>query len=100
MQDYISLDGYRCALGLLRDDAESEITIELPSGRSITLNKTHLNENNQISIGDFTPCAVLLNNDMPGGRPRILENIQQPVTPPLHLDWSNCFKSDHFQIFC
>jgi glutamate--cysteine ligase len=99
IQDYIRIAGYRCALGTLRDDVESEVSIDLPSGRSITLNKIHRSKNNLISIGDFTPCAVLLNNDMSGGRPEILENIQQSVIPPLDLGWSNRFKSEHFQFY-
>jgi glutamate--cysteine ligase len=99
IQDYISIVGYRCALGTLRDDVESEVSIDLPRARSTTLNKIHRSKNNLISIGDFTPCAVLLNNDMSGGRPEIQENIQQSVIPPLDLGWSNRFKSDHFQIY-
>ncbi len=99
IQDYISIAGYRCALGTLRDDVKPIISIDLPSGRSITLNKIHRNENNQISIDDFTPCAVLLNNDMSSDLPRILKNIQQTIIPPLDLNWSNRSKSDHFQIY-
>ena len=98
LYDYITLAGYRCALGSLREDIESEISIELSSGRSLTLHKINRNENNEISIGDFTPCAVLLNNDLSGGRPKILENVKQTLIPPLDLGWSNRFKSDHFQI--
>jgi glutamate--cysteine ligase len=99
IQSYISLAGYRCALGTLRDDIESTTSIALPSGRTITLNKIFRNNQNEVSIGDFSPCAVLLNNDLSGGRPKILEGITQTVIPPLDLGWSNRFKSDHFQIY-
>jgi glutamate--cysteine ligase len=97
--EFIALAGYRCALGSLREDIESSTSIELPSGRSITLHRINRNGNNEISIDDFTPCAILLNNDLSGGRPKILEGIKQTVIPPLDLGWSNRFKSDHFQVY-
>lgn len=34
----------------------------LPGGFSIALKKPQRNEGNEISIGDFAPCAVLLIN--------------------------------------
>ncbi len=98
IQEYITLAGYRCALGTLRDDVESETTINLPSGRDIVLNPIKRHDN-KLSIGDFTPCAVLLNNDLSGGRPKILEGIEQTMIPPLDLGWTNRYKSDHFQIY-
>lgn len=98
LEEYISLAGYRCALGTLREDITQATRIELPSGKSITLNPV-TRHNNEISIGDFTPCAIVLNNDLSGGRPKILENLDQVMIPPLDLGWSNRFKSDHFQIY-
>lgn len=98
IQQYISLAGYRCALGTLRDDIVTDTTFDLPSGRKITLHPVH-RQDDQLSIGDFTPCAIVLNNDLSGGRPKILEGIQQDLIPPMDLGWSNRFKSDHFQIY-
>jgi len=98
IQEYISLAGYRCYLGSLREDTETDSRISLPSGREIVLNPVQRQDDN-ISIGDFTPCAVLLNNDLSGGRPAILEGIEQNIVPPLNLGWSNRYKSDHFQVY-
>jgi glutamate--cysteine ligase len=98
LQEYISLAGYRCSLGTLREDITEPTTIDLPSGKQITLHPV-TRRDNEISIGDFTPCAIVLNNDLSGGRPEILENIEQTLIPPLDLGWSNRFKSDHFQIY-
>jgi len=97
--DFISLAGYRCALGTLRDDIDSATDIDLPSGRRITLHPITRNDEDEISTENFTPCAVLLNNDLSGGRPSILEGISQTIIPPLELGWSNRFKSDHFQVY-
>ncbi len=96
--EYVSLAGYRCSLGTLREDITEATTIELPSGQQITLNPITRHDN-KISIGDFTPCAIVLNNDLSGGRPKILENLEQTLIPPLDLGWSNRFKSDHFQVY-
>ena len=98
LQEYISLAGYHCYLGTLREDIQSPSKIGLPSGREITLHPLIRNDD-RISIGEFTPCAVLLNNDLSGGRPKILENLSQDLIPPLDLGWSNRYKSDHFQIY-
>lgn len=98
IQEYISLAGYRSALGSLREDITEPTEIELPSGRSITLHPVE-RKDDRVSIGDFTPCAIILNNDLSGGRPELLEGIRQTVVPPLDLGWSNRFKSDHFQIY-
>ncbi len=98
IQEYVSLAGYRCYLGSLRDDIQSASTINLPSGREIILHPIE-RHGDYISIGDFTPCAVLLNNDLSGGRPQVLEGINQAIIPPLDLGWSNRYKSDHFQLY-
>lgn len=98
IQEYISLAGYRSALGTLREDITSDTLYKLPSGREITLNPIERHDN-KLSIGDFTPCAIVLNNDLSGGRPAILEGIDQDLVPPMDLGWSNRFKSDHFQVY-
>ncbi|KKL53398.1 hypothetical protein LCGC14_2275850, partial [marine sediment metagenome] len=71
------------------------VTIELPSGKSITLEPLTRN-GNRVAVGDFSPCLVLLNNDLSAGRPAILENLEQEVVPPLRAGWSTRKKSDHF----
>ncbi len=98
IQDYISLAGYRCSLGSLREDITSATEFKLPSGRDITLHPIK-RQNDKISIGDFTPCAIVLNNDLSAGRPPILEGLSQDLIPPMDLGWSNRFKSDHFEIY-
>ena len=53
-------------------------------------------DNNRISADGFEPGLILLNNDLSGGRPQILENLEQLVTPTLNLGWSDRLKSVHF----
>ena len=50
-------------------------------------------------LGDFDSCAILLNNDLSGGIPDILKNIEQNLIPPLHAGWSTRRKSQHFSAY-
>jgi glutamate--cysteine ligase len=52
-----------------------------------------------VGVGDFDPCAILLNNDLSAGIPAILEGIEQPVVPPLQAGWSTRRKSHHFHVY-
>ena len=47
----------------------------------------------------FSPCFVLLNNDLSGGVPDILRNIAQTVLPPLHGGWTTRRKTHHFAAY-
>lgn len=87
--------GLEARVGSLRDDLNSLVEIELPSGKTCRLEPL-TREKNRVSLGDFSPCLVLLNNDLSGGRPEILESLEQYVTPPLSAGWSDRKKSDHF----
>ncbi|MDH5217784.1 MAG: glutamate--cysteine ligase, partial [Gammaproteobacteria bacterium] len=70
-------------------------TFELPSGAGLLLEPIE-RVGDKIKVGDFEPCSILLNNDLSGGRPAILEGLTQKVIPPLSLGWSNRYKSAHF----
>ena len=87
--------GLEVRIGSLRDDMEQEVMIELPSGKTCTIAPL-TREGNRIGVGDFSPCVVLLNNDLSAGRPAILEGLEQQVIPPLSAGWSNRKKSEHF----
>lgn len=47
----------------------------------------------------FDSCAVLLNNDLSGGIPNILKNLEQNLIPPLHAGWATRRKSQHFSAY-
>ena len=87
--------GFETRIGSLLEEITSPQTINLPSGRSITLEPL-VRDQGRITVADFDPCFVLLNNDLSGGRPEILENLDQPVMPPTAIGWSDRLKSDHF----
>lgn len=96
--DCIQTAGYKAEIGTLREDITEILSIELPSGKTVNLHPIE-REGGKLKVANFTPCSILLNNDLSGGRPTILENLDQTVVPPLDLGWSNRYKSDHFSIY-
>lgn len=110
LADLITRAGFNVKIGSLIEDLDAANTIDLPSGKAITLHPIERRDdelfivdpdNNGADNGDddFRPCAILLNNDLSGGRPEILEGIKQEIFPPLELGWSNRLKSNHFAIY-
>jgi len=96
LQSLILRAGYEVRIGSLRSDLDEAQTIELPSARTVTLEPIK-RVGNKVGVGDYFPCIVLLNNDLSGGRPPILENlVEQALVPPLGIGWSSRIKSGHF----
>lgn len=95
LMSLIAKAGFEVMIGSLIPGLESAQKIELESGATLTLNPMQ-REGDVLSIAGFTPDLILLNNDLSGGRPAILENLRQPVVPSLSLGWSSRLKSVHF----
>lgn len=96
LQQIIEKAGFEVKLGSVMADMKEPLTIALESGRSVHLQPLERNQD-KVSVGDFVPELVVLNNDLSSGRPAILESLQQIVTPALGLGWSNRLKSVHFR---
>lgn len=95
LQTILEKAGYEVHIGSLIPELNAPMVIELPSGNALTL-KPVVRKDNRVGVDDFFPCAVLLNNDLSGGRPEILENIEQTLLPPMELGWANRYKTEHF----
>ncbi len=93
--EILTMAGLRVRLGSMLPDLREPKIVELPSGRRLTLEPL-VRQENKITVTDFDPCFVLLNNDLSGGLPPILQNLEQPVAPPLSLGWWKRLKSNHF----
>ena len=52
-----------------------------------------------IFVDGFDPDLVLLNNDLAAGKPEMLTNLDQMITPPVSLGWSSRLKSNHFTFY-
>ena len=87
--------GFNIRIGSLLPDMKTPLITDLPSGGQLCIEPL-IREDNVIKLADFTPCLIILNNDLSGGKPDILKNITQPIIPPLDIGWSNRFKSQHF----
>jgi glutamate--cysteine ligase len=95
LRDIFQKAGLESRIGSLREDITEPLTVDLPSGKQCLLEPL-VRKGDRVAVGDFSPCLVLLNNDLSGGRPAILEGLEQEVMPPLHAGWSNRKKSHHF----
>ena len=95
LQEILMAAGYEVRVGSLNPDVTQKTELELPSGKKLLLEPLIRHEN-QVGVEGFFPCAVLLNNDLSGGRPAILENLNQTLLPPLDLGWANRYKTHHF----
>lgn len=88
--------GLKVRVGSISPDIKETMTIELPEGNSLVLEPV-VTRNGQIGVEGFTPCTILLNNDLSAGVPGILEETRaQHVLPPLHGGWHSRLKSNHF----
>lgn len=99
LYDLIQKAGYRVHIGTLIPEITepTELTLEI-SGRKLLLEPIQRNSA-RVSTSNFTPCAILLNNDLTSGAPDILKNLDQVVMPPLNLGWHARTKSSHFGFY-
>ena len=95
LADIIRKAGFEVRIGSLLEEIREPTDIHLPSGRRVRLEPL-VRDGRRLGVAGYTPCMILLNNDLSAGRPAILEDLDQPVIPPLTLGWSDRLKSDHF----
>lgn len=95
LRELVARAGYEARIGSMLPELDAPRVMELPSGRRITLEPLR-RQGDKVWVDDFYPCVVLLNNDLSGGRPALLEDLDQTVVPPLELGWSHRLKSGHF----
>ncbi|MBT9613263.1 MAG: glutamate--cysteine ligase, partial [Burkholderiales bacterium] len=69
-----------------------------PNGEQLILEPL-IREGRRVKLEGFDPCAIILNNDLSAGIPAILQDLDQPVIPPLHAGWSTRLKSNHFAAY-
>ncbi len=91
--------GFNTSLGYIGENGENHTKFALDNnGNSLKIEKIYRN-NHKIHTESFNDGIVILNNDLSVKRPEILENLRQPVLPPISLGWYNRKKSDHFDLF-
>ncbi|MES2998440.1 MAG: glutamate--cysteine ligase [Pseudomonadota bacterium] len=95
LHDILIQAGFEVRIGSLLEDIGDTKEIVLPSGRSLLLEKIK-RQDQQLSVDNFSPCLIVLNNDLASGVPEVLKNIKQKILPTTELGWYRRFKSDHF----
>jgi len=90
--------GMRVRVGSLLPEITQPTTLELANGISLTLEPL-VRTGNRLSVADFDPCVIVLNNDLSAGVPDILKNLEQTVLPPLEAGWYMRRKSKHFAAY-
>ena len=95
--------GLDVRIGSLSPDITEPTSVVAQDGNTLLLEPL-VREGNRIKLknsqlGDFDSCAILLNNDLSGGVPDILKNIEQNLIPPLHAGWHNRRKTNHFSAY-
>jgi glutamate--cysteine ligase len=91
--------GLNVRLGTLDEEIKTPTTLALPDGGELVLEplKRH---RGRLGLKNFDPCTILLNNDLSGGTPKVLEHLyEQYLLPPLHAGWGVRRKSNHFRSY-
>ncbi|MBL8437202.1 MAG: glutamate--cysteine ligase [Zoogloeaceae bacterium] len=95
----LRLTGLNVRLGSLLPDITEPTTLELTNGATLTLEPL-VRQGGRVGLAGFSPCAVLLNNDLSAGVPKVLEGLdEQWVIPPLHAGWHTRRKSRHARAY-
>ncbi|MDR3157863.1 MAG: glutamate--cysteine ligase [Zoogloeaceae bacterium] len=91
--------GLEVRFGSLLPEVTAPIFVELPYGQSLRLEPL-VRRGNRLELADYSPCAILLNNDLSAGIPPILRGLdEQTLLPPLHAGWSTRRKTRHFAAY-
>ncbi len=90
--------GVEVRIGSMLPDITTATEFELPNGNNLLLEPLQRN-GNRLTVKDFDPCVVLLNNDLSAGVPAILQNLEQKVLPPVRAGWATRRKSQHFAAY-
>lgn len=96
LQTILTHAGFEVRIGSLLPEITQKTDYMLPSGKKVILEPLQ-QENGVLKLADFTPCLILLNNDLSNGIPTLLQQVKQPMLPSLELGWFNRLKSEHFK---
>jgi glutamate--cysteine ligase len=91
--------GLRVRLGSLNPEIDGPTELTAANGDKITVEPVRRKGRRVVVGEDFDPCVVLLNNDLSGGLPDVLQGIEQNLLPPLHAGWAVRRKTNHFAAY-
>ena len=99
LADILRLTGLEVRLGSLLPEVTTPTALMLPDGSHLVLEPL-VRKAGRLGLDGFDPCAILLNNDLSGGVPAILQGLdEQYLIPPLHAGWHARRKSRHAAVY-
>ncbi len=91
--------GFEVRIGSFNPELTEPTTFETALGNTLLIEPL-LRTRERIHLADgFSPCFILLNNDLSGGVPDILQGVSQTILPPLHGGWTTRRKTHHFEAY-
>ncbi|CAM2950550.1 glutamate--cysteine ligase [Legionella worsleiensis] len=90
--------GFIVRIGSLDPEITNPKEIMLEHGESLLIEPLR-RQGDRVGLDDFSPCFLLLNNDLSSGIPPLLEGLEQRIRPTAKLGWASRLKSSHFQFF-
>lgn len=98
LRDIFVKAGFFVRIGSLDPTLTQPMEFTIQNGESLWVEPL-LRKNNRIELADFSPCLLLLNNDLSSGIPEILQGVEQQIRPTPQLGWTTRLKSSHFHLF-
>ncbi|MFN0186077.1 MAG: glutamate--cysteine ligase [Aquabacterium sp.] len=96
LQRIFTQAGLNVRLGTLDPKVTAPRQLALADGSSLVLEPVR-RQRGRLGLKGFDPCTILLNDDLGGGTPQALHNLnEQWLLPPLHAGWGRRRKSVHF----
>ncbi len=96
LQHILRSAGYTVRVGSLNPEVSEATEFTTAMGNPLLLEPVK-REGDQLVLADgFKACLILLNNDLSGGVPEILQGITQHLLPPTKAGWQTRRKTHHF----
>jgi len=103
LTEILKNSGLEVRIGSANEDINEIQTIKIDDKHSIKIEPT-FRENDRLFLKNhdsstFRPCAIILNNDLSGGVPDKLQDLDQNIIPPISAGWPTRRKSNHFNYY-
>jgi glutamate--cysteine ligase len=99
LREILLQSGFSVEIGSLREDVTAETELTTHSGQVLHFHPV-VREGNRLLLrtktGVFNPELILINHDLSGAVPALLQNLEQQIQPPTELGWATRLKSVHF----
>ncbi len=99
LRDLFGQAGYSVTVGTMAEELFPQSTVETALGDKLEVHGV-IREGDALIADGTVHDVVILNNDLSGGTPDILDGLSQPITPPPSMGWHRRRKSEHFRIVC